>query len=414
MKIKNIDNKGVALLISLLAGMALILISISAMIIVSTNVFIGKNTKDLTASLYIAEAGAYKALNVVNSSTSNYAALSTGRVTTILSSDSIGNGTDSATVERIATDANGKAIIRLNSTGYTGTSNKIISIVLAPEYDSKFKYAAFAKNKISFSGNFTAVDSYDSSKGAYGGTNVSSDGDIGINSIATEALDIGNGDVYGDAYIGPSGNVSTVIKTQAGAVLTGIKGVLPEAVNLPPVTIPAFSGAEVKSSVTLSPGNFGELELSGTNTVTLDAGASNPGKFYFTSIKLSGSSQITTTGNVEIYVLGNLDASGNGIVNSTGDTSRLTIYVQKNDTDGDGIANNTIKLSGNGGFYGGIYAPDVPVTVTGNGDIFGSIVGSSIDLTGQGKVHYDKKMSYGGGGGGSTITKYVIKSWKEI
>ncbi|MBI5376874.1 MAG: hypothetical protein HZA77_15685 [Candidatus Schekmanbacteria bacterium] len=412
MKMKNINNKGMALLISLLAGMALTLISISAMIIVSTNVFIGKNTKDLTASLYVAEAEAYKALNIVNASTSNYASLS--RLTTILSSDSIGTGTGTVTVEKIATDSNGKAVLRLSSTGHSGTSNKSISVIIAPEYNSKFKYAAFAKNKISFSGNFTTVDSYDSSKGAYGGTNVSSDGDIGINSTAAEAMDIGNGDVYGDAYIGPSGNLSTVIHTTSGALLTGIKGVLPSAVDLPPVTIPAFSGSNVSSGTTLSPGNFGDINLEGSNTVVLNAGSSNPGKFYFKSITLSGGGKISITGNVEIYVLRDLVAAGNGIANPSNDTSTLNIYVQKYDENSDGIADNKIELKGNGLFYGGVYAPDVPVKITGNGDMYGALVGESIALDGQGKVHYDTRMATGGGSGGSSITKYIIKSWKDI
>jgi len=409
MKIKT-DPRGFALFFTLIISIIMGLLIAGLIILTNTDILMGKNVKDISTCSYIAEAGAYKALTAINASTSTYGALAAGATSTIFTNDNVGTGQCTAGIQATGTDSFGKPYLLLKSIGTVSSTNKTVLMLVKPQYDSKFKFGAFAKNKILFSGNFTAVDSYDSSKGAYGGANIGTDGDIGVNSIAAEALDIGNGDVYGDAFIGPTGNVSTVIKTQAGAVLTGIKGVLPSPVSLPDVTIPDFSGPNISSSTTLSPGNFGELDLSGTKTVTLNAGSSNPGKFYFKSVELTGTSQITTIGNVEIYILEDLKAEGNGIVNSTGDTSKLTVYVEKHDENGDGIADNVVKLAGNGGFYGGVYAPDVPATVTGNGDIFGSIVGSTIDFAGQGKLHFDTKMSSGNG----SVQKFVINSWKDI
>src|SRR5437763_11765794 len=57
-------------------------------------------------------------------------------------------------------------------------------------------------------GNNMKTDSYDSTFGAYGGTNISAYGDIATNDAITNSISVGNADVYGKVSTGPNGTVS--------------------------------------------------------------------------------------------------------------------------------------------------------------------------------------------------------------
>lgn len=411
-KINNRNERGVALVITIMIGLVLAILVLSGMILLKSDVLAAKKIKDKLNAFYIAEAGAYKGIDIVNLSPDTYSAISAGTITTIVNSESMGNGYYTVTVQRIASDGGGKALLKIESTGNSSNISKSIVVILSPDYDSKYKFGAFGKNQISFSGNFTSVDSYSSCIGAYGGANIGINGDIGVNSTNSPAISIGNGDVFGSVFVGPGGNPSTGISKSSNAIVAGVESALPSQIPLSPVVIASFSGSDYTVNnglITLVPGNYGEIKIGGSGSVILDAGSANPGIFNIKEINITSNNGLQIIGNVEINILEDLNASGNGILNPSGDSSKLHIYVQKYDSDGDGYADNNIKIAGNGGFFGTVYAPDVPVEVNGNGDLYGSIIGDSIDFTGQAKLHFDTCLKTKS----NSVSKYLVESWKE-
>ncbi len=53
-----------------------------------------------------------------------------------------------------------------------------------------------------------------------------------------------------------------------------------------------------------------------------------------------------------------------------------------------------IKLTGNSGFHGAVYAPNGDATITGNHDYYGAIVaGGELKGTGSCEIHYDEALA---------------------
>jgi Tfp pilus assembly protein PilX len=172
--------------------------------------------------------------------------------------------------------------------------------------------------------------------------------------------------------------------------------------NAPPGALPAV----IVPDPPLSSPNSGALSVSGNNSVILAAG-----NYKYSSINLSANSKLTIYGPTNIYLTGSpsFSTSGNAQLVITG--GRVNIYfdgalsISGNGAIGNalnvanlvflGTANNhsTITLSGNGNFYGVIYAPTVSLSVSGNGHYDGSYVGSSVTLSGNANIQYDPLVS---------------------
>jgi hypothetical protein len=160
-------------------------------------------------------------------------------------------------------------------------------------------------------------------------------------------------------------------------------------------------------------GNYGDIIVSGgtNNIVTfipaIVAGNCVPGIYYVNSISLAGNASIavgpcpgTGPGSIPllpaqyapvvINVVGAgqttpLDIGGNGIANSTFNSSMLSINY---------AGTGAINLHGNGSSTAVLYAPNSPITFSGNADWYGSVIGSSIQSNGNARVsiHYDRAL----------------------
>ncbi|MFH2137484.1 MAG: collagen-binding domain-containing protein [Candidatus Omnitrophota bacterium] len=271
----------------------------------------------------------------------------------------------------------------------------------AQKSGSIFRYAAFSNGELTMSGQ-AYTDGYDSSQGAYGGTNISSDGDAGTN----DDINIGgNAYIDGDASTGPSGSFSDP---------TYVSGNIEHDNNetLPVVTVPAYltalaDGGGISGSTTLASGNykFWYINLSSKSVVNI----TGPADIYLTgstSISVSGQAAIeidaASTGPVNIYFDGDVSLTGQGITNTTGTPSNLFLY-------GTG-ASQEVKLAGQGDFYGAIYAPTAALKLTGQGSLFGSFIGEEVTISGQGGVHYDTQL----GNLGAASSPFTVSSWKDL
>lgn len=159
--------------------------------------------------------------------------------------------------------------------------------------------------------------------------------------------------------------------------------------------------------------------LSGSQTISVDTRVD--------SISLASKSTITISGDVTLYVDGDIHISGKAMIDIP-IGSALTIYASGTiHMAGQGIVNQNAKpenliiygtdgcsnahFSGQAAFYGAIYAPEADFNFSGQEDIFGSIICNTVDITGQGNIHYDEHLKNIGSG---TVSGFNIISWKNL
>jgi hypothetical protein len=288
---------------------------------------------------------------------------------------------------------------------------------------SAFDQAIMSVGVVDLTNQNIVVDSYDSSdptkstNGLYDATKRQENGDIATDG---QLIDAGNAQIYGD------------VATNAGTVsgVANITGVERTDFYQEPIPVGAPSWNAINSSIT---------SVTGTTTITASSSQDSAASRYILSgISLSGGKTLTIAGNpngsqtyVEIYVTGdisvngtgqiviqpgvsatiyfagNVDISGNGVLNSNNQPGDLMLY-------GIQPPSNTpehVNFGGNSQITASIYAPGHDVTVNGggtNGHVYGSIVGKTVTMTGVSNLHYDESL-----GATGMINNYKIVSWFE-
>ena len=254
----------------------------------------------------------------------------------------------------------------------------------------------------------STVDSFNSAQG-YSSSHQLSGGNVGTNGNLT--LNGGKSAIYGSASL-PStiaGNCSktsmTGLTKSGGAQVTGgpvlLNGLVtypapPSPSPAPPTTNQNISGSCPSGmtgctnignkTVTLAPGQYGNLNLSGGTT-----GHFQHGTYNINSLTLSGNSVLyVDSGPVVVNLAGTLsggnaamDASGGSIQNPSGNPANLQITY---------AGSRGLNLSGGSGSYATVYAPNALVNMSGGSDFFGSIVGSTVTNSGGTAIHYDTNL----------------------
>ncbi|MBY0548821.1 MAG: hypothetical protein K2W95_16235 [Candidatus Obscuribacterales bacterium] len=313
----------------------------------------------------------------------------------------------------------------VTATAQTGTQQKSVRIILKPNYTNTptFEMAIFMDHGLTLNGNGLTVDSYDSSVGAYGGSNVSDlGGDIGSNGL----INIGNSNVGGSIYslTNPMNDTThTVAESGPGAVVTG--GVISNALvsnsfdsiaqgrGLPegtPVVQESLS-LEQKDlppvpSHPSSATYIATIGASGRTATTLA-----PGDYWCNAISISGSGSIIlpASGTVRIFVEGSnpsIQIGGQGFVNS-GRPENFQVFTSA----------TSVDVSGNGIFRGVLYAPNADITMRGNGQYYGAVIGHEMSLTGggsRGGFHYDSSLRTANIFNSTTLSRVQTVSWQEL
>ena len=249
------------------------------------------------------------------------------------------------------------------ATAQVGEVRRQAGAILHRRRDSLFPGALFGRDRVHIGGS-AVVDSYDSSAGPYGGTNLASDGDVSSNG----SIDVGGSAIVkGDAMPGPSGSVAI----GGSAQITGLTDPATSARQLPAVTLP-------DNLI-----NQGAITLNGTQVLTLATG-----NYLVSSINITANAKLVVDaagGPVNLYVTGAVSIGGQGIVNTSAIASNLFLSM---------TGNQDFKLTGNADFYGSVYAPDSNLFLSGGGQMFGGFVGASVDnLNGNGHFHYDQALN---------------------
>ena len=275
--------------------------------------------------------------------------------------------------------------------GRSAVSSGIHAIVTKDE--RYFSYAVFGRQKVTI-GNGTVTlkaDSYTSTDGSYGGTNVKAHANVGTNSKDLNAVEIlPQGEVHGDVIVGAGATTPSACVNNKGTI-TGAIMAADTPVLLPSITsIPA--GAV----------NLGDVYLDGSTVMTLSAGT-----YYMTDLDILGSAQIVCNGKVVIYLDQTSDTGspdvrigGNGVVNTSAIPSNLVIYCR------DDVTN--VSFSGASTFYGAIYAPQAAIILN-SGAVYGSVIGRTVTMNGAtAHVHYDEAIY------DPANPHAVIRSWHEL
>ncbi len=282
-----------------------------------------------------------------------------------------------------------------------GVRNATVQVVATYERTGTpvLSYAVFAAGNacptITISGA-GLTDSYDSSQGTYAGTVQTSQGDIGTNGTLTMS---GSSTINGNAYlvnVVTAGSCPTQTFNNSSSVGVTGNGGVPTAMGAaktfsnPVYTNPSpalTTSTNYSSNLSLAPGNYNNVTVSGGKTLTL-----SPGTYNFNSLALSGGSIITVSpaGTVVLEIAGAgapskaLDFSGGSISNSAGSPSSFQIVYN---------GTRPMTLSGGSNSAAVVYAPSSPITMSGGSPWYGSIIGSSFINSGGSAVHYDRSLA---------------------
>lgn len=301
-------------------------------------------------------------------------------------------------------------------------ATRIIEAIVKPV--GAFRLALFGTGSVDLTSQNILVDSYDSrdpeksTNGRYDPAKRQSNGDIATNG---KLIDAGNAQIYGNALT----NGGTVLDSDnvTGAIRNDFYQEV-FAVTRPPVTANTVSLGAVYGGRELlakagSPAEYqiSDLALSGSEVLTV-RGAADGSPTYVQivvtgNVAMTGQAQLRIDPGVyaRIFVQGSADFSGKGIVNPNSPL-HLQVYGTDRPKNADGtIQYGTMKIAGNAGFSGSIYAPTYNVELKGGGstdNIFGAFVGNKVTMSGVQSVHFDEAMADGG-----LISDYKIVSWFE-
>jgi len=296
-----------------------------------------------------------------------------------------------------------------------GDVGKQLRVLLASGF-YPYKNGFDSKQGILLKGNNITMDSYDSRLGSYGGSNKSSEITLATISVDSDAIDIGNADIYG--YVATGGGVPDVGPT--GSITDyGNIGVVDEGrittdfyADFPLIPAESLSSpaAVLPTSGTVAGGEFlltSWSSSSGTIDITGDTVIVVSGDF-----KMSGTAaiNIASGASLKIYVQGDADLTGKGILSADLQPEDLQIFGT-NPVEGA----QTIKVTGNGALAASVYAPNAYVQLSGGGaasqpDVLGAVAAYDANLKGNIHFSYDISLSeYNIGGAG-----YEVEEWVEL
>lgn len=272
------------------------------------------------------------------------------------------------------------------------------------------------------------VDSYDSSKGAYDAfLNRGDQISVASPSAASGSVNINSSEIYG--YIGTGGGTPDM---DSGAQVHGVDTPVGTLVDSNRVTADFTSDYPNVSPPAMPSANTSLPAPDGTKTITIGTGGTQwaPEEYQLSNLDLigqttllidgpvilridgnfntSGNSEIrlSSNGSAAIYLAGNADFGGSGIVNGTQAASNFVVYSTSTNPA------SQIRMRGNSDVFGAVYAPNSSIELVGNTDVFGSLVGNTITVSGNADFHYDEQLAlfYND----SSSTTYGMKTWREL
>lgn len=285
-----------------------------------------------------------------------------------------------------------------------------------------------AKRGLDFGGNKQTVDSFSSSNNPLGysdindiyadqvSTTIMGDklargyGSVASRSVSVTDISVGNADIFGSlatgagqdgtditTIVGPNGSIYNHETQKKDDTFDGgidhayisydFYADIPDATN-PTLDSPntTYSGGIIGQSGVESEYQLAEMNLKTPGTVVTVKG--DVTLVIEGDMTIKGELVLEPGASLELYVTGDMDIGGNGIVN-TGEPPNLLIYNTGTGT--------SVKLHGNGFLSGAVYAPNSAVELKGggtSGEMYGAVVGESVTFAGNNYAfHYDEDLA---------------------
>lgn len=293
---------------------------------------------------------------------------------------------------------------------------------------SPFKYGIMSKAAIHMGGSVMA-DSYDSTdpakstNGQYDPAKASKNATLATLSTANPAVKADGG-----AQLGGIGVISVV----AGATVDiahwlYFPGTITydAAQAMPDVSVPFSMPPSGAINVGPWPNQAQTITVSGLQNMSVS-------NF---SVTASGNLTVSGAGRLRIYVDGKTTVSGSGRIQivPSPSTADLKVEIYANDSvniAGSGLLNNTyraancsiwgttnctsIKVTGNSGYIGTIYAPAAEVDLSGSSAAMGAFLGGSVKFTGDTRYYIDESLIGVSSSSSSSAKPYKLISWTEL
>ena len=295
---------------------------------------------------------------------------------------------------------------RVTSEGQSGGQTQTVRATLNLTGPFTDNFVILTRNTLILKNN-SNVYGYNSSDLSESGVPVN----VGTLGIQDNSVVIGNnGQVNGNIYIGPDGDLEHAVDLGRNTDVTGEQFIMPEEYSLPTITPPDY----VASQGTLSGENI---------TLT----SSDSGKY--TSITIKNNGKLSIDGDVTLYVTGDIELENNGEIEIDHDGS-LKLYFDgdfstKNNAGinnlsqipanamlfGTGLSQD-IQINNKNTLYGVIYAPNANMTVFNQIDIYGSYILDNFELKNSAEIYYDralKEVSLDDEG-----IRFSVTRWEEL
>ncbi len=371
MKTYIANNRGVALLITLLLMMLLATVAIMSIDRSTTDIELSFNQLHEEQAFYLAEAGAERAFIVLSDSNSWRAGFNTV---------AMGDGFYDVSVLDETMDSSLADTILLVSVGNVDGAVATVVLTVVPGFSNPFKYAMFGEQGINLDRN-TCTDSYNSDSGTYAGTQLDSLGNIGSNGTISSSKDVTFG---GNVEVATPGGLSF----GSGNIVNGDTTSTADSVSLDTLSDAEFAWAEASSGAPLGFSGSGYSYNSGTHTLTLGSSANlvlDGGVYYFSDILLGQSSTISVAAgaDVTIYVTGTINLNQNSTINNGGTPSSFIVYSK----------GSLLQFDQGNIFYGAFYGPKAHIQYDQTTQVYGSLVGGTIQLDKGACFHYDRNLA---------------------
>jgi Tfp pilus assembly protein PilX len=431
---KTRNKRGAILITTVILGIA-VAIGLGSFIALTVQASkLSNSSFSLNSALNLAEAGLESAMSSINRSDwsgwSNYSGSSANKTKSLPTFD-LGSGT-TGHVNVVVFGATSSPTPRIVAQGRTegnlGSSvRKQIEVRLRRR--SHFATGMVAKDLVTFSGGNAYVDSYNSEDPAYstaGQYDPAKKRDRGSVAsarveVTTDGVAIGNGNVWGyaatggsDVDVGSTGSIKGA-DTPSGVRIDTSRITKDFSANFDIETAPDSGFTSVYANVTSST-TFGTAGAT-SKILAANLTANNSGDVFTVAgdvtmvvtgnITIKGSIIVTPGSSLTLYLAGDGDIGGNGIVNQTNVPKNVVIYGT--DTV---VGGQTIKLHGNGILQAAVYAPNAHIELKGGGavgEMSGSVIGYDIKMTGNYKFHYDEALAELSDG-----NPWAVGLWREI
>lgn len=256
------------------------------------------------------------------------------------------------------------------------------------------------------------IDSFDSSAGAYGGSNVGSNALVATNGTSSQVVRLtGGAIVNGSVSSGVGSNPASAISVSGGSQVTGTRTALAVRAAVPiiprPSSIPASSGAgQWTGNVTVSSDRrYSSLQVSGNSTVVTVSGHR---KIYVDgNAQLSGAAQVQVAAgsSLTLYLTGRFTATNTARVNmNTGNPEQFVVIMTG--------SNQAFTLNSGAQVCARVFNPNGPIQIYGTASPYASLAGtvaaSSLTMTDRGSFHADNRS-----GGSDSSSAFTLTSWSE-